>query len=63
MEPKTERKPYRPPQIATVLLRREQAVLSQCRTGVTAVMQNSNVGCGTTCKRSNGTGNSAAAAS
>ena len=31
-----ERKPYRPPQITRVVLRREQAILSACYTGTTS---------------------------
>jgi len=41
-----ERKPYRPPQITRVVLRKEQAILTACYTGTTSASGRT----GTTCK-------------
>lgn len=51
----TEKKPYSQPQLFRVELNQEQAILSACRTGTSAVSSSSNPGfCRTTpsaCKR------------
>ena len=53
MEIIVQRKPYQPPQITRVALRREQAILSACSTTTGDLTNSSNRGCRTTCRRSN----------
>ena len=46
-----EKKPYRSPQITRIVLRREQAVLTNCSTSTTNDSSRTGTKCSSTCRR------------
>ena len=60
---KVTKRAYRAPQVTKVILRREQAILSVCRSGVSNVSAMNTASCAASCKRAASGGNNAGAAS